>query len=300
MVKNTFLFFLMLDLLRSMTIDIAIEKFKRRLIVMQRPATMQYYEFYFKLMQRYLQQTMLSEIDEDRILLFMIEVKKHHPKMKNITVNKLLSALKTTIKVATGKVITFTRLAEAKKVIPIIPQPTIRSVFSYFNPQRNHFQLRNYLIIKLFYETGLRMSELIHLKKTAIDFTHHTIQVNITKTHDHRVVFFRQETKVLLHQWITLHHDIPYVFYNLRTGEKMTTSAIESMIYQLKKTKGIHDNITPHKWRHTFATEFLRKGGDLETLRMILGHRNLKTTQKYLHLTEHDIRLTYQKIMDQD
>jgi len=72
------------------------------------------------------------------------------------------------------------------------------------------------------------------------------------------------------------------------------------MIYQLKKAKGIQDNITPHKWRHTFATEFLRKGGDLETLRMILGHRNLKTTQKYLHLTEHDIRLTYQKIMDQD
>ena len=300
MVKNTFLVFGLAHLLISMTINQAIEKFQRRLTVMQRPATLDYYHFYFKLIQRYLDQTIITDIDDDRVLMFITEVKKHHPRMKNITINKLLSALKTTIKVASGKIITITRLAESKKVIPIIAQPTIRSILGFFNPEANLYQLRNYLIIKLFYETGLRMSELIHLRKEAIDFTHLTIQVNVTKTHDHRVVFFRQETKVLLHQWITLHHDIPYVFYNLRTGKKMTTSAIESMIYQLKKTKGIHDNITPHKWRHTFATEFLRKGGDLETLRMILGHRNLKTTQKYLHLTEHDIRLTYQKIMDQD
>jgi site-specific recombinase XerD len=66
----------------------------------------------------------------------------------------------------------------------------------------------------------------------------------------------------------------------------------------LKKRYGIQDNITPHKWRHTFATSFLRKGGDLETLRMLLGHSNLKTTQKYLHLNQQDIRKTYQAIMN--
>jgi site-specific recombinase XerD len=78
----------------------------------------------------------------------------------------------------------------------------------------------------------------------------------------------------------------------------MTTASIESLFYQLKKRYGIQDNITPHKWRHTFATSFLRKGGDLETLRMLLGHSNLKTTQKYLHLNQHDIRKTYQAIMN--
>ena len=60
----------------------------------------------------------------------------------------------------------------------------------------------------------------------------------------------------------------------------------------------IQDNITPHKWRHTFATRFLARGGDLETLRLILGHSNLKTTQKYLHLTKKDILFNYRKIMD--
>jgi site-specific recombinase XerD len=80
----------------------------------------------------------------------------------------------------------------------------------------------------------------------------------------------------------------------------MTTSAIESLLYQLKKRCQIKDNITPHKWRHTFATQFLRKGGDLETLRMLLGHTNLKTTQKYLHLSQDDIQKTYHHIMNPD
>ena len=66
----------------------------------------------------------------------------------------------------------------------------------------------------------------------------------------------------------------------------------------LTKKTNIRQFDTPHKWRHTFATSFLRKGGDLETLRMLLGHSNLKTTQKYLHLNHQDIRKTYQTIMN--
>lgn len=60
----------------------------------------------------------------------------------------------------------------------------------------------------------------------------------------------------------------------------------------------ISENITPHKWRHTFATTFIKNGGDLEILRLLLGHSNLKTTQKYLHLSRNDIVDNYQKIMN--
>jgi len=59
----------------------------------------------------------------------------------------------------------------------------------------------------------------------------------------------------------------------------------------------IEENITPHKWRHTFATNFLNRGGNLETLRLLLGHANLKTTQKYLHLSKGDIFRNYNEVM---
>jgi site-specific recombinase XerD len=77
----------------------------------------------------------------------------------------------------------------------------------------------------------------------------------------------------------------------------MTTSSVESFIYRLKIKLNLSENITPHKWRHTFATTFIRNGGDLETLRLLLGHSNLKTTQKYLHLSRSDIVSNYNSIM---
>jgi len=57
----------------------------------------------------------------------------------------------------------------------------------------------------------------------------------------------------------------------------------------LQKQWKITESISPHKWRHTFATTYIRNGGKLPFLQQLLGHANLKTTQKYLHLTKDDI-----------
>jgi hypothetical protein len=75
-----------------------IEKFQRRLVITKRPATVQYYQFYFGLMKKYLGNLNISSINEDVILEFIIRLKTNHPTMKNITINKALSALKTTLK----------------------------------------------------------------------------------------------------------------------------------------------------------------------------------------------------------
>ena len=299
--KENFVFFmlLILALLISVNIHQVIEKFQRRLIITKRPATVQYYQFYFSLMKKYLTHLDIKEMDEDVILNFIVTLKQNHPKMKNITINKVLSALKTTLKYGANHLITITRLSESKTLIPLIPASTILQILETLKKNIHRpTQLRNYLIVKILLETGLRMNELIHLQKHNVDFGTQTIVVEMTKTHAHRIVCFLEETQETLQTWMSLHPTVPELFYNLKTKKPMTTASIESLFYQLKKRTGIQDNITPHKWRHTFATNFLRKGGDLETLRMLLGHSNLKTTQKYLHLNQHDIRKTYQAIMN--
>jgi len=291
--------FIILSLFINMNIHQVIEKFQRRLIITKRPATVQYYQFYFSLMKKYLGDMEISTIDDEVILNFIVTLKKFHPRMKNITINKVLSALKTTLKYGANHLINVTRLSESKTLIPLIPLPTIERILLTLNKDLHRpIQLRNYLIVKILLETGLRMNELIHLQKINVDFHTQTIVVEMTKTHAHRIVCFLQDTQESLQAWMSLHPTVPELFYNLKTKKKMTTASIESLFYQLKKRTGIQDNITPHKWRHTFATNFLRKGGDLETLRMLLGHSNLKTTQKYLHLNQHDIRRTYQLIMN--
>ena len=282
-----------------MSIQQVIEKFQRRLIVTKRPATVQYYQFYFSLMKKYLGTIEVQSIDEDVILTFIVNLKQHHPNMKNITINKVLSALKTTLKYGANQTIAITRLSESKTLIPLIPLQTIdRLLVELHAKPHQPVSLRNYLIVKILLETGLRMNELLHLEKKHVDFSSQTILVEMTKTHAHRIVCFRDETEMDLKAWMAIHPHVPHLFYNLKTFQRMTTSSIESMFYRIKKRYHNQDNITPHKWRHTFATNFLRKGGDLETLRMLLGHSNLKTTQKYLHLNPQDIRKTYQAIMN--
>jgi site-specific recombinase XerD len=286
-------------LLIKMNIQEVIEKFQRRLVITKRPATVQYYQFYFGLMRKYLGKLIITSINEDTILEYIVCLKSNHPTMKNITINKALSALKTTLKYGANISIQFMRLSESKTLIPLIPISTINHLLVSMKKElRRPVQLRNFLIVKILLETGLRMNELIHIEKKHIDFSTQTMLVDMTKTHAHRIVCFKEETEKDLQAWLALHPHVPYLFYNLKTFKRMTTASIESLFYQLKKRYGIQDNITPHKWRHTFATSFLRKGGDLETLRMLLGHSNLKTTQKYLHLNHQDIRKTYQAIMN--
>ena len=282
-----------------MNLYLVIEKFQRRLVITKRPATVQYYQFYFQLMKKYLGDVDVKAMDEDVLLGFIVKLKTNHPTMKNITINKALSALKTTLKYGANVNVNFIKLSESKTLIPLIPLATIDRLINKMKANLvRPVHLRNFLIVKILLETGLRMNELIHLEKKHVDFTTQTMVVEMSKTHAHRIVCFRQETEPELQRWMALHPHVPYLFYNLSTLKRMTTSSIESLFYQLKKRHGIQDNITPHKWRHTFATSFLRKGGDLETLRMLLGHSNLKTTQKYLHLNQQDIRKTYQAIMN--
>lgn len=282
-----------------MNLHMVIEKFQRRLVITKRPATVQYYQFYFQLMKKYLGNVDVTALDEEVMLGFIVNLKTNHPTMKNITINKALSALKTTLKYGANINVNFSKLSESKTLIPLIPLTTIDRLITTMKANLGRpVQLRNFLIVKILLETGLRMNELIHLEKKHVDFSTQTMLVEMSKTHAHRIVCFRQETEFELQRWMALHPHVPHLFYNLTTLKRMTTSSIESLFYQLKKRYGILDNITPHKWRHTFATSFLRKGGDLETLRMLLGHSNLKTTQKYLHLNQQDIRKTYQAIMN--
>lgn len=161
----------------------------------------------------------------------------------------------------------------------------------------DNFAFRNYVFLKLLLDTGLRLNEIINIRIRDLDLKSKSIHVKITKTDVDRFVCFTESTKQLLYKFIVTQQIEDFIFYDFKTNKKLTTSSVESFIYRVKKRLQIQENITPHKWRHTFATNFLKNGGDLETLRLLLGHSNLKTTQKYLHLSKNDIITNYMSIM---
>ncbi|MFW6318877.1 MAG: tyrosine-type recombinase/integrase [Bacillota bacterium] len=133
----------------------------------------------------------------------------------------------------------------------------------------------------------------MNLKVDDINFSSNTTHIKITKTKAERYVFFTRTTKLLLKKLIHQGVDNQYIFIYYTYKKRLTVDNVQKICYRLKKRLNLKDNINPHKWRHTFATNFLKNGGNLESLRILMGHTNLKTTQIYLHIDKEFLHKEY-------
>lgn len=158
--------------------------------------------------------------------------------------------------------------------------------------------LRNLCIIHLMLDGGLRMGEVARLKLNDILIDKNLIYVRDSKGNKSRYVPMGTRLKGYIYKYMVLYRDISinqigsidkdnfkddYLFLAVRNNKPMGIDAIKQLFHKLKKRADI-PRIHPHLLRHTFATSYIIQGGDLESLRLILGHEDIATTQKYLHL----------------
>ena len=158
--------------------------------------------------------------------------------------------------------------------------------------------LRNTLIIHLMLDAGLRKTEVINLNVNDIDLKKKVIYINNTKYNKSRVIPL---SSVILNLYNSYLNDREYneigLFNNSPLlikayGKRITSDTIKSIFRRLKKQSGI-ERIHPHLLRHTFATSYLMQGGNLEQLRIILGHSDYNVTRHYLHLAASNKLLNY-------
>ena len=160
--------------------------------------------------------------------------------------------------------------------------------------------LRNRAILETMYATGLRVSELIALKKDDLHLSIGLIQT-IGKGNKERVIpigdiaaewlnrYFAESRPELIRQ-----RDVPEVFVNFH-GQKLTRQGIWKNIKAIVKEAGIDKDVTPHTLRHSFATHLLENGADLRMVQELLGHSSISTTQIYTHVTKKRVSEVYQK-----
>ena len=280
-----------------MTVKQAMSRFMMHVKITRSAATFSYYRFYTDFIIEVFGDDPVEKMDEEHLLFLVSHFKDISPKVKNSTLNKLIGAFKYFVKYATKQEIEFGRLKETQLIIPTIPMETIDKIFEYLSSSQRPIQLRQLAFLRLLLDTGMRMNELLHVQVHDINMDERIVHLKMTKTRSERYTFFTLKSAEVLTRYLEQFKPTSYLFYNREATQRFTLSPIETMLYRMKKKLLIKDNITPHKWRHTFATQFLSKGGDLETLRLILGHTNLKTTQKYLHLKKTDLFHNYRKIM---
>ena len=156
---------------------------------------------------------------------------------------------------------------------------------------------RDSLIIELLYATGLRVSELVNIKIKDIDTKERVIKV-LGKGSKERIVIYNNHTSEALKKYLNNGYNdfnkknTGYLILN-KNGDKLSDRYIRNIIDKKIRKAGIKTKISPHTLRHTFATDMLEQGADLVTVKELLGHESLNTTSIYTHITNEQIKKTY-------
>ena len=153
------------------------------------------------------------------------------------------------------------------------------------------------LIMELLYSTGIRVSELVNIKVSDIDLENCHIKV-LGKGNKERMVLFGKQCLDLLNLYLKNVYDklnVNHLNYLLlsKTGKKINVREIRTIINDVCEQAGLDIKISPHTFRHTFATHLLDGGADLRSVQELLGHENLSTTQIYTHITNERLRSVY-------
>lgn len=147
--------------------------------------------------------------------------------------------------------------------------------------------VRDRAMVELFYSSGLRLSELLSLDITSIDFSQALVRVTGkgSKTREVPVGRFAIEAlkNYLQQRPLIAAVDEAALFISQR-GTRLTAGGIQARIARLGVTQGMDQRVHPHMLRHSFASHLLESSGDLRAVQELLGHANLATTQIYTHL----------------
>ena len=154
------------------------------------------------------------------------------------------------------------------------------------------------LIIELFYGTGIRLSELVNLKETQVDFFKSQIKV-LGKGNKERIIpisprlvdnikHYQSEKKQLFEM-------LPDSLFVTSSGKKLYPKYVYRLVKSVLSNYSTLDKKSPHVLRHTFATHLLNNGAELNAVKELLGHNSLASTQVYTHNTIEKLKTVYKK-----
>lgn len=216
------------------------------------------------------------------------------------SVNRKISTLKTYFKflIREGKLIENPMMKvvapKSKKRLPVfIEEDQIASLLNEVQFEEGFVGQRNRLIIELFYVTGIRLSELINIKISDVDFNNQSIKV-LGKRNKERIIPLSSTTINSLNNFIENNQKNHFLFTNL-DGMKLYTKLVYRLVNKyIAKISSVNKK-SPHILRHTFATHMLNNGADINAIKELLGHANLSATQVYTHNTIEKLKTVYKQ-----
>jgi integrase/recombinase XerD len=151
--------------------------------------------------------------------------------------------------------------------------------------------IRDYLIMRVLWRTGARVSELLNITPQDMEFRNQVVNITKAKGGKQRRVLLDNETLQLLSEYISTQ--------NILVDRPIFTikrCQVHTIAKKYGSMAGINGSIHPHTFRHSFAIHLIRSGVDIRRLQLLLGHSDLNTTQVYLQFRDQDLRDVYNKV----
>ena len=244
--------------------------------------TVRVYTSYFRDFQEYFKDRNIRTVTADEInayLLYLINEKG----ISSCQQNQRINAVKFYYEKVLGQERRCYKVNRAKreKTLPdVLSKEEIKKILD-----ATVTDLRFFCMFSILYSAGLRISELLELKPGDINESRSLIRVRQGKGKKDRYTLLSKPLMKKLAEYNRLYRPKVW-FFERRPGEPFTESIVSKRLKAVAREAGITKRIYPHLLRHSFATHLLEQGTDIKIVKELMGHNNIKTTERYVHIAD--------------
>ncbi len=243
-----------------------------------------------------------KEINHHHIRNWIVELSENDISARSI--NRKLSSLKSFYKfllrdgvVGLNPMSKVVAPKQSKKLLRVVSEKEITDLLEKANYPEGYLGILHKTIINTFYSTGMRLSELIHLKDSDVDFENNRLRVlgkrnkerfiPISRSFKEELISFKRERE------LTCNEAAETWFFLNPKSKKLYPKLVYDLVNRYISSVSSIEKRSPHVLRHSFATHMLNRGADLNSIKELLGHSNLSATQVYTHNSVDQLKKTY-------
>ena len=245
--------------------------------------------------------TNIKKIDYNIIRQFLTEL--YHHRYSKTTIARYISSLRSFFKflnkeeiIEDNPMVLISNPKLDKRLPNILNYEQVEEIIQKPS-QDTPLGIRDACMFELLYSTGIRVSELVGIQLSDLHLGRHQIKI-LGKGKKERYVLFGTTCLELLNHYLNIREELlkgktnSFLFLDAH-GNPLTTNGVRYRLKGYVKTCDFKTKVSPHMFRHTFATDMLNEGADLKTVQELLGHENLSTTQVYTHISNERLRRVY-------
>ena len=189
------------------------------------------------------------------------------------------------------------KLKLAKKLPSVISIDAMNEIYDGVSPNPTYTQALDHIIICILYGTGIRRAELIGLLETNVDLEERQLKV-LGKRNKERIVPITIELAEQIHNFIEIKKQMCIIYEPMlvsKKGNKLYPGYVYNVVRKTLTLHKVNGKRSPHSLRHTYATRLLQNGAELLSVKELLGHSSLASTQVYTHVNIEDLKKVYKK-----